>query len=279
MQIGVGLVQVGRELAQGLGHQPGLEADVAVAHLALDLGPGRERGHRVDHHDVERTRADEHVGDLEGLLPRVGLGDQQLVDVDADLRRVHRVHGVLGVDVGADAAVALGLGHHVHGQRGLAGGLRAVHLDDPASGQAADAEGEIEGQGPRRDGLHVHGALLAHLHDGTLAVLLLDLAHRHVECLVSLHRELLSCAFDYRRLRCVGAAIPARNLRRGSDNFGSPDPPERRANDRSVVPNECSGKGWCGFARRASGREHHRQRARCRAPAWRAGAPGGPATS
>ena len=28
------------ELAEGLAHEAGLEADVGVAHLALDLGPG-----------------------------------------------------------------------------------------------------------------------------------------------------------------------------------------------------------------------------------------------
>ena len=91
----------------------------------------------------------EHVGDLERLLARVGLGDEQLVDVDADGLGVDRVHRVLGVDVGADAAVALGLGHHVHGEGGLARRLRAEDLDDPAPGQAADAEGEVEGQGAR----------------------------------------------------------------------------------------------------------------------------------
>jgi hypothetical protein len=65
---GAGLVEVAGELAQRLAHQPGLQADVAVAHLALDLGPGHERGHRVDDDDVERAGADQHVGDLERLL-------------------------------------------------------------------------------------------------------------------------------------------------------------------------------------------------------------------
>ena len=48
-----------------------------------------------------------------------GLRDQQVVDVDADVPGVNGVHGVLGVDVGADAAVALRLGDHVHGEGGL----------------------------------------------------------------------------------------------------------------------------------------------------------------
>ena len=160
---------------------------MAVAHLALDLGPRRERGHRVDHDHVDRARADEHVGDLERLLARVGLGDQQLVDVDADGPGVDRVHGVLGVDVGADAAVALRLGHDVHGERGLAGRLGPVDLDDAAPGQAADAEREVEGQRAGGDGLDVHVGALAHPHDRALAELLVDLAHGHLERLVSLH--------------------------------------------------------------------------------------------
>jgi hypothetical protein len=67
------LLEVAGELAQGLAHQPGLEADMGVAHLALDLGAGHQGSHRVDDQDVEGAGADQHVGDLEGLLPRVGL--------------------------------------------------------------------------------------------------------------------------------------------------------------------------------------------------------------
>ena len=46
------------QLAHRLRHQAGLQADVRVAHLALDLGAGHERGHRVDHDESsapERT--------------------------------------------------------------------------------------------------------------------------------------------------------------------------------------------------------------------------------
>ena len=125
-----------------------------------------------------RAGADEHVGDLEGLLAGVGLRDEQLVGVDADGRRVHRVHRVLGVDVGADAAVALRLGHDVHGEGRLTGGLRAEHLHHTAPRQAADAEGEVERQRTRRDGLDAHGGLVAHPHDRTLAELLVDAGKR-----------------------------------------------------------------------------------------------------
>ena len=57
--------------------------------------------------------ANQHVGDLERLLPGVGLGDEQLVDIDPDRLGIDRVEGVLGVDEGGDPTVALGLGHDV----------------------------------------------------------------------------------------------------------------------------------------------------------------------
>ena len=131
--------------------------------------------------------AHEHVGDLERLLAGVGLRDEQLVDVDPDCLGVDGIHRVLGVDVGADAAVALGLGHHVQREGGLARRLGAVDLGDAAPRQATDAQGEIERQRPRGDGLDGHRALLAHLHDGALAELLLDLPEGHVECLLTIH--------------------------------------------------------------------------------------------
>ena len=95
------------------------------------------RGNRVDGDDVERTGARQDVGDLERLLPVVGLGHQQLVDVYADALGVDGVHGVLGVDEGARTALALGLGEDVVDERRLARGLGPEDLDDATTRQAA----------------------------------------------------------------------------------------------------------------------------------------------
>jgi hypothetical protein len=143
------------ELAQRLAHQARLQAGQLVAHLALDLGLGRQRGDRVDDDDVDAAGAHQHVGDLERLLAGVGLRDQQVVDVDAELLGVARVERVLGVDEGGGAAELLHLGDDVQGQRGLAGGLRAVDLDHPAARQAADAERDVEAERAGGDGLDV----------------------------------------------------------------------------------------------------------------------------
>ena len=179
------LVQVGGELAQGLGHEPGLQAHVDVTHLSLDLGPGCERGHGVDHDHGDGPRADEHVGDLQSLLTGVGLGDQHLVHVHADGAGVDGVEGVLGVDVGTHPAHALRLGHDVQGQRGLAGGLGSKDLRDPPTGQTADTECHVERQRPRGHGVDLEGGLLPHLHDRALAEVLLDLAQGQFERLLA----------------------------------------------------------------------------------------------
>ena len=148
---GLRAVQVAGELAHRLRHHPRLQADALVAHLALELGPRRQRRHRVHGHDVHRAGAHEHVGDLQPLLAVVRLRDEQIVDVDADPLGVQRVHRVLGVDERADPAELLRLGDHVVDQRRLTGGLRAEDLHDPPARDAADAEREIERQRAGRE--------------------------------------------------------------------------------------------------------------------------------
>jgi hypothetical protein len=195
---GAGVAQRTGDLAQRLAHEAGLQADVAVAHLALDLGAGHERGHRVDDDDVERAGADEHVGDLQRLLPRVGLGDEQRVGVDAQRLGVLRVERVLGVDERRDAPGGLRVGHRVQRHRGLAAGLRAVDLHHAAAGQPADAERDVERDRPRGDDPDRRAGVVAEAHHRALAVVLLDLRESELESLLAVRcghgRVSTSCA-------------------------------------------------------------------------------------
>ena len=95
-----------------------------VAHLTFDLSPRDERGDRVHDDHVEGTGANEGVGDLEGLLAVVGLGEVEVLKVYADGLGVCRVEGVLCVDKGGETTGLLGLGNDVQGERSLAAGLR-----------------------------------------------------------------------------------------------------------------------------------------------------------
>ena len=179
------------ELAQRLAHQPRLQAGQLVAHLAFDLRLGHQRRDRVDDDDVDAARAHQHVGDLEPLLAGVGLRDQQLADVDAELAGVDGIERVLGVDVGGDAAGLLHLRDDLQAQRRLARRLRSVDLDDAAARQPADAQRDVEAERAGRDHRQVVLDLgLAHFHDRALAELLFDLCQRGGErlALVVVHR-------------------------------------------------------------------------------------------
>ena len=159
-----------------------------IAHLALDLGPRRQRRDRIDHQHVDRARAHQRVGDLQRLLARVGLGDQQVVEIDAELAGIDGIERMFGVDEGADAAVLLRLGDDMQRQRRLARGFRPVDLDHPAARQAADAERDVEPQRAGRDRLDLDRLLvLAQPHDRALAEGPLDLRQRCVQRLGLVH--------------------------------------------------------------------------------------------
>ncbi len=155
-----------------------MQTDLQLTHLALDLGTRSQRGHRVDHYHIDRTRAHQHVGDLQGLLAGVGLADQQIIDIDAEFLGVDRIECMLGIDEGRRAAHLLALGDHLEGERGLARRLRSVDFDDPTTRQAADTERDVERQRTGAVDLGSLTAAVTHAHDRALAELLLDLTER-----------------------------------------------------------------------------------------------------
>ena len=108
------------EFAQGLAHQAGLQADVAVAHFAFDFGSRYQRGNRVDHHHIHAAAAYQHIADFQCLFAGVGLGNQQIFYFYTELAGVNRVEGVFGIDKGADAAVFLALGDGFQAEGGFA---------------------------------------------------------------------------------------------------------------------------------------------------------------
>ena len=175
---GHGLADGRGEFAQGLGHEAGLGAHLGVPHVAFDLGAGHQGGHRIHHHHVDGVAAHQDLGDFHGLLAGIGLGDEQVLGPDPQLPGVGHVQGVLGVDEGRHPALALGLGDDVQGQGGLPGGFRAVDLDHPPAGHAADPQGQVQGEAAGGDHRHVDFFLGPQAHDGALAVILFNLAQR-----------------------------------------------------------------------------------------------------
>ena len=74
--------------------RPGRLSPISPSSSAL----GRQRRDRVDDEHVDRAGAHQRIGDLERLLAGVGLRDQQVLDLDAELLGIGRIERMLGVD-------------------------------------------------------------------------------------------------------------------------------------------------------------------------------------
>ncbi len=179
-QRGVGLLDRAGEFPQGLGHQAGLQAHVAVAHLAFDLGARHERGHRVDHDDIHRARSNQLLGDFQRLFAGIGLRDVEVVDVHAAARGISRIERVFHVDVGGHAAALLRFGDDVLAQRRLAGRFRPINLGDAPARDAAHAQRQIERQRAGGDGFNLQVRGFAQPHDRAFAKSLGDIAQHGV---------------------------------------------------------------------------------------------------
>ena len=188
-------------LRKRLAHQARLEADVAVAHLALDFGARHQRGDRIDHQHVDRVRAHQRVDDLERLLAGVGLRHDQFVDVDAQFLGIAGVERMLGVDEGGGPAKLLRFGDDVERERGLARAFGAVDLDHAAARQAADAKRDVEPEAAGRDDVDLGLLAAAELHRRALAERAIDLRERCFQCLLTIRAHAIP-TFDDLELRC-----------------------------------------------------------------------------
>ena len=88
---------------------------------------------------------------------------------------------MLHVNKGGGAAQLLGLGHDVLAEGGLARGLWPVDFDHTSARNAADAEGDIQGQGTGGNDFGDHAVGFAQAHDRTVAVAFEDVAYGFVE--------------------------------------------------------------------------------------------------
>ena len=104
------------------------------------------------------------------------------------------------VDEDGVAALALDFGDDGETEGRLTGGLRAEDLDDTAAGEAADAQGKVDGDRASGDGRDLHLGRVSHAHQGAIAILLVDGGESQIEglllgCLVG--RFFLSGGFGF----------------------------------------------------------------------------------
>jgi hypothetical protein len=91
---------------------------------------------------------------------------------------------MLRINECSEPSVSLGFSDDVQRKARLARTLRPVDLNDPAAGNTADTEREVERECPGGDHIHFPDLFVTHSHDGARAKLALDLGHGHFNVLV-----------------------------------------------------------------------------------------------
>ena len=181
---GVGLLDhCDGELAQRLAHQPRLQARQAVAHLALEFGLGRERGHRVDDDQVDGAGLRTSASTISSACSPVS---GWLISSSCRLTPSFCAYWMSSACSASMKAHGAGdllhLGDDLQRQRGLARRFGAVDFDHPAARQATDAQRDVQAQRAGGDDLDVFDLLaVAQAHDRALAELLFDLRQRGLQ--------------------------------------------------------------------------------------------------
>ena len=91
--------------------------------------------------------SDQRAGDLQRLLPVIGLRNQQIIDIDAQLARVNRIERVLDIDECRHAADLLRFGDHLQRDGRFARRFRAKDFADAAARKSTDSQRIIERNG------------------------------------------------------------------------------------------------------------------------------------
>ena len=90
----------------------------------------------------------QRLHDLKSLFAIIGLRDDKVFNVHADVSSVSRVERVLGIDKGRRPAATLCFCDRVKGECGFAGRFRPEYLDDSSTRKSADPKGMIDSNGP-----------------------------------------------------------------------------------------------------------------------------------
>lgn len=106
---------------------------MGIAHLALNFCARHQCSDRVDDHDVDRSRANQHIHDLERLLPGIWLRNKKRIDVDAKFLCILGIERMFCIDKCCDTSCSLHIGNRMKRDGGLSARLWPVDFYDATS--------------------------------------------------------------------------------------------------------------------------------------------------
>ena len=115
-----------------------------IAHFTFQLSPRDKSGHRINHQNINRARTHQCIGDLERLLARIGLGNQEIININAQLFGIGRIQRMLGINNRTGAPGLLRFSNNMQSQCGFTGTFRPVNFCNTPTGQPANAKANIQ---------------------------------------------------------------------------------------------------------------------------------------
>ena len=177
-----------RELTHRLAHETSLQAYMRITHIAFDFRLWHKCRYRIDNDNINCTTAHQSLDDIERLLARIRLRNQQVIDIHTKLFRIDRIKRMLSINKSGNTALLLSLCNHMQRDRRLTRGFRSINLNDTPTRNTANAQRCIQRQDSGRDDLDVHmRRCFPQTHDGALAKILLNLFQCVVQCFFFVH--------------------------------------------------------------------------------------------
>ena len=84
---------------------------MGVTHFTFNFGPRYQRGHRIDHQDINGAASHKHIGNFQCLLAGVRLGNEQVVTIDPEFFGIRGVQRMFRIDECGNAVFFLRFGH------------------------------------------------------------------------------------------------------------------------------------------------------------------------
>ena len=155
-----------------------------VAHLAFQLGTRYQGGNRINHQHINRPGTHQRIGNFQCLFTGIRLGNQKLIQINAQFTCIGRVEGVFGIHKGTISALCLRFGYGMERQRCFARRFRPVNFDNPPFWKAANTKSDIQPERAGGNRLDIdHTIALTQLHDRAFAKGFFYLANRRIQCL------------------------------------------------------------------------------------------------
>src|SRR5262249_31047957 len=116
--------------------------------LSFEFGARHKGGDGVHNNDVDRTAADQHLGNFQCLFTTIGLRYEQVLHIHAELAGVVCIESMFRIDESRRSAEFLRLRYRVQRKSRLTTRLRPKHFDDASAREAADAKRGVERKRP-----------------------------------------------------------------------------------------------------------------------------------